>query len=157
MSAVTVSSLTAVRAAALRKALEQVGYRLTPQRYWIAEIFEELAQGEHLSALDLQHCLRDRQQPLSKSTVYRSLDNFCQAGWLRCITLDRKQRCYELNREGIHHHLTCLHCQAVTEFFDDRIVQLSQGISARHGFQLLNGQLLIAGICPACRNLAPAY
>lgn len=153
----TFSPLTAIRAAALRSALEQAGYRLTPQRTWIAEIFEGLVQGEHLSAVDLQDRLRDRQTPLSKSTVYRSLDSLCHAGWLRCISLDRKQQCYELNREGLHHHLTCLHCQAVTEFSDDRILHLSQDIADRNGFQLLSGQLLIAGLCRACRNSPPSY
>ncbi|ABB58200.1 Fur family transcriptional regulator [Synechococcus elongatus] len=147
----TVSSLSAVRVAALRSALEQAGYRLTPQRYWIAEIFEGLAQGEHLSAIDLQRHLSDRQTPLSKSTIYRSLESLCHAAWLRCITLDRKQRCYELNREGTHYHLTCLHCQAVIEFLDDRVIHLSEGIADRYGFQLLNCQLLIMGICAACR------
>lgn len=153
----TVSPLTAVRTAALRSALEQAGYRLTSQRFSIAEIFEELAQGQHLSAVDLQSRLWDRQTPLSKSTVYRSLESLCHAGWLRCITLDRNQRCYELNREEVHHHLTCLHCQAVTEFSDDRIVQLSQSIADRNGFQWLNSQLLIAGLCSTCRNSSPTY
>ena len=53
--------------------------------------------------------------------------------------------------EHQHHHLICLKCGKVTEFFDDTMDELEQIIADKAGFKIKDHQVKFFGYCKECR------
>ena len=67
----------------LKSKLNDQGHRLTSQRKKILNIFQTLPQGKHLSAEDIYTCLKQQQESISLSTIYRTLHLMVHMGLLR--------------------------------------------------------------------------
>ncbi|MBW4649095.1 MAG: transcriptional repressor [Kastovskya adunca ATA6-11-RM4] len=137
-------------AASLKAELNSKGWRLTPQRETILHVFQNLQGGSHLSAEELYNVLKQRGEPISLSTIYRSVKLMARMGILRELELAEGHKHYELNQPfpNHHHHLVCIQCNQTIEFKNDSI--LKQGIKQveKEGFQLIDCQLTIHTICP---------
>jgi Fur family transcriptional regulator, ferric uptake regulator len=145
---------------ALKAELNAKGWRLTPQRETILKIFQELPQGNHLSAEDLHAQLLDLEQDISLSTVYRTLKLLARMGILRQIDLAEGHKHYELNKPhpNHHHHLVCVKCNKTIEFKSSSALQVGSKQAQESGYKLLDCQLTIHGICPECqRSLLPGW
>ena len=130
------------------------GYRSTPQRQKILNIFQTLTQGNHLSAEDLHEVLRDEGERISLSTVYRTLHLLVYMGLLRELELAEGHKHYELNRplRDHHHHLVCVQCGQTLEFQETHIDRIGQGQADSSGYHVLDCQLMLYGICPSCKG-----
>jgi len=65
-------------ASSLKAELNEKGWRLTPQREMILNVFQNLPKGEHLSAEDLYNVLQEEGAGISLSTIYRTFAwEFC--------------------------------------------------------------------------------
>jgi Fur family transcriptional regulator, ferric uptake regulator len=148
------SSSSSYDSNALKAELHGKGGRMTPQREKILKFFQELPSGEHLSAEALHAMLEDQEAHISISTVYRTLKLMSQMGILRELDLGDDYKYYELNgpRPNHHHHLICTRCNKVIEFKNDSILTVGSKVTNKEGFQLLDCQLLIHGICPTCQR-----
>ena len=62
--------------ASLKAELNGHGWRLTPQRETILQIFQDLPQGEHLSVEDLHQRLDHDGEGISLSTIYHDIGSF---------------------------------------------------------------------------------
>ncbi len=150
--------MTIYSATSLRAELNERGWRLTPQREIILHIFQELPQGEHLSAEDLYHRLEVEGEGISLSTIYRTLKLMARMGILRELELGEGHKHYELNQPypHHHHHLICVRCNATIEFKNDSILKIGAKTAQKEGYQLLDCQLAIHAVCPKCqRSLMP--
>ncbi|MGH1393550.1 MAG: Fur family transcriptional regulator [Trichormus sp.] len=87
----------------LRVKLNAQGYRLTPQRQLIFEIFQTLPTGSHVSAESVHLLLFERGERMSLSTVYRILKIMTNMGIIRELELAQAQKNYELNTIGVTH------------------------------------------------------
>jgi Fur family ferric uptake transcriptional regulator len=104
-------------AASLRTELNERGWRLTPQREIILDIFQNLPNGNHLSAEDLFEVLRLKGENISLSTIYRTLKMMSRMGILRELELAEGHKHYEINQPSHHHHhLICVKCNKAIEF-----------------------------------------
>ncbi|MDJ0674267.1 MAG: transcriptional repressor [Calothrix sp. MO_167.B42] len=142
----------------LKAELNDRGWRLTPQRETILHIFQELPQGEHLSAEDLYHRLETEGEGISLSTIYRTLKLMARMGILRELELGEGHKHYEINQPypHHHHHLICIKCNATIEFKNDSILKIGAKTAQKEGYQLLDCQLTIHAVCPQCqRSLVP--
>ncbi len=142
----------------LKAELNDRGWRLTPQRETILHIFQELPQGEHLSAEDLYHRLEIEGEGISLSTIYRTLKLMARMGILRELELGEGHKHYEINQPypHHHHHLICIKCNATIEFKNDSILKIGAKTAQKEGYQLLDCQLTIHAVCPQCqRSLVP--
>jgi Fur family transcriptional regulator, ferric uptake regulator len=139
---------------ALRAELNGKGGRLTPQREKILTFFQDLPGGEHLSAEALHVLLHEQQVNVSISTVYRTLKLMTQMGILRELDLGDDYKYYELNgpRTTHHHHLICTKCGTVVEFKHDSILTIGSKVTEKEGFQLLDCQLSVHGVCAPCQR-----
>jgi len=145
---------------ALKAELNAKGWRLTPQREVILRIFQELPQGNHLSAEDLHERLVALDQDISLSTVYRTLKLLALMGILRQLELAEGHKHYELNQPypHHHHHLVCVKCNRTIEFKSTSILQVGSKQAQEYGYKLLDCQLTIHAICPECqRSLLPGW
>jgi Fur family ferric uptake transcriptional regulator len=146
--------MTIYSATSLRAELNERGWRLTPQRETILHIFQELPQGEHLSAEDLYHRLEVDGEGISLSTIYRTLKLMARMGILRELELGEGHKHYELNQPypHHHHHLICVRCNATIEFKNDSILKIGAKTAQKEGYQLLDCQLAIHAVCPKCQR-----
>ena len=137
----------------LRGKLYERGYKMTPQRKQILQIFVE--HPEHLSAEDVYGILREQDSEIGLATVYRALDLLSELGIL--VKIDFGDGCarYELNTADPnvhhHHHLICVKCKKVIEVEEDLLDDLEATISKKSGFQILNHEVKFFGYCKDCR------
>jgi Fur family ferric uptake transcriptional regulator len=81
-----------------RSELNHKGWRLTPQRETILHVFQNLPKGDHLSAEDLYNLLKSRGEPISLSTIYRTLKLMARMGILRELEFAEGHKHYEINQ-----------------------------------------------------------
>ncbi len=142
----------------LKAELNEKGWRLTPQREIILNLFQNLPEGNHLSAEDLYNRLQDQGEPISLSTIYRTVKLMARMGILRELEFAEDHKHYEINQPYPyhHHHLICVKCNKTVEFKSDSVLKIGTKTSEKEGFHLLDCQLLIHAICPQCqRSLLP--
>lgn len=145
-------------ASSLKAELNERGWRLTPQRETILHIFQNLPQGEHLSAEDLHARLVEEGESISLSTIYRTLKLMARMGILRELELGEDHKHYEINQPypHHHHHLICVRCNATIEFKNDAVLKAGAKVAQKEGYHLLDCQMTIHAICPKCqRSLMP--
>lgn len=142
----------------LKAELNYRGWRLTPQRETILNVFQNLPSGQHLSAEDLFILLDKDGESISLSTIYRTLKLMARMGILRELELAEGHKHYEINQPSPHHHhhLICVRCNTTIEFKNDSILKIGARTAKKEGYHLLDCQLSIHAICPICqRSLLP--
>ena len=138
----------------LRGKLYERGYKMTPQRKEILQIFVD--HPEHLSAEDVYGLLREKESEIGLATVYRALDLLSNLGIL--VQIDFGDGCarYELNTADPnvhhHHHLICVKCKKVIEFDEDLLDELEEVISRKSGDKILNHEVKFFGYCKDCQQ-----
>ncbi len=145
---------TTYTADSLRAELHEKGWRLTPQREIILQVFQELETGKHLSAEDLQEFLAGKGHNISLSTIYRTVKMMARMGILRELELAEGHKHYEINQPSPHHHhhLICVSCNNTIEFRNDSILKIGDKTAKKEGYHLLDCQMSIHAICPACQR-----
>ena len=141
-------------AESLKAELHDKGWRLTPQREVILKIFQDLESGKHLSAEDLQGVLASAGHQISLSTIYRTVKMMSRMGILRELELAEGHKHYEINSPAPHHHhhLICVSCNKTIEFKNDSILKIGNKTAQKEGYHLLDCQMSIHAICPACQR-----
>lgn len=143
----------------LKAELNERGWRLTPQRETILQVFQNLPKGKHLSAEDLHMLLEEQGENISLSTIYRTVKLMARMGILRELELAEGHKHYEQNQPypHHHHHLICVRCNKTIEFKNDSILKTGTKTAQKEGYHLLDCQLTIHAVCPTCqRSLLPA-
>jgi Fur family transcriptional regulator, ferric uptake regulator len=140
----------AITPVSFKAELNDKGWRMTPQRETILQIFQSLPQGEHLSVEDLHELLVDRGMDISLSTIYRTVKLMARMGILRELELAEGHKHYEINAASSHHHhhMVCVQCSRTMEFENDSILKQSVKQVEKSGLQLIDCQLTIYTICP---------
>lgn len=152
--------MTVYNSASLKAELNDRGWRLTPQREIILTVFQNLPKGNHLSAEDLCYQLEEEGNPISLSTIYRTVKLMSRMGILRELELAEGHKHYELNQPypHHHHHLICVKCSKTIEFKSDSVLKIGSKTANKEGYHLLDCQLSIHALCPQCqRSLLPGY
>ncbi len=134
----------------LKAELNAKGWRMTPQREKILNVFQNLPKGDHLSAEELHGLFEKDNEGISLSTIYRSVKLMTRMGILRELELAEGHKHYELNQPypHHHHHIVCIQCNNTIEFKDDSILKHSLKQCQKEGFQLIDCQLTVMTICP---------
>jgi Fur family ferric uptake transcriptional regulator len=134
--------------------LRNKGFRITPQREKILEIFLYLPEGYHLSAEDLQVILFQNSVKISLATLYRTLKLLVTNGFLRELDFGEDHKHYEYSSSNTpHHHLICLNCGLTVEFNDNKLMKCAKEAAIRQDcFQVLDYQFKIFGLCINCQS-----
>lgn len=133
----------------LSELLRSKGFRLTPQREKILDIFYELPAGEHLSAEELQRNLNQESSDISLATSYRTLKLLASLGVLRELDFAEDHKHYELarNPKAPHHHIICLDCGTTEEFESDEVIRFAEKLAKERGIEIVDVQLKLFAIC----------
>lgn len=140
--------------ARVQEDLRRRGYRMTPQRETILHVFQDLPTGTHLSAEELHDRLKTGDGGISLATTYRTVKLLASIGLLRELDFAEGHKHYELAaaQDAPHHHLICVACSEATEFEQDSLYQLGLDVAGTYGFQLVDVQYKLYGLCPACQD-----
>jgi Fur family ferric uptake transcriptional regulator len=135
--------------------LREKGFRLTPQREKIIDIFYTLPDGEHLSAEDLLAILKKEDADISLATSYRTLKLLASLGVLRELDFAEDHKHYELIKDphAPHQHIICVECGATEEFDSPEAFQSALTLAHQKQFELLDVQLKVFGVCLNCQPL----
>jgi Fur family ferric uptake transcriptional regulator len=132
------------------EALQQIGYRLTPQRMMILEAIAE-SEG-HLSAEEILETVRTAYPYLDISTVYRTLDLLKTLHLVSETDLGRGPAQYELLSKGLHHHLICTECGEIIDVPNSLLDSLRHAMNEEYDFHAEIEHLAVFGICTNCKE-----
>jgi Fur family ferric uptake transcriptional regulator len=125
-----------------RQELRKAGLKVTLPRLKILEIFEK-SNLRHLSAEDMYKELLDTGEDIGLATVYRVLTQFEAAGLVTRHNFEGGHSVFELD-EGEHHdHMVCVESGDVIEFFNEDIENIQREMAKKHGFELLDHNLVL--------------
>jgi Fur family ferric uptake transcriptional regulator len=132
------------------EALQQIGYRLTPQRMMILEAIAD--SDGHISAEEILETVQAAYPYLDISTVYRTLDLLKTLHLVSETDLGRRHAQYELLSKGLHHHLICTECGKILDMDNSFLDPLRRSIDKTYGFHAEIEHLAIFGICSGCKE-----
>lgn len=131
-----------------RQPRDTAAHKQTEQR---RSIVAALAGGDRaLSAQELHERLRAADAGVGLATVYRNLARLADEGEIDAIRRASGETAYRSCGSGHHHHLICRECGLVVELHDCALSEWSKGIAARHGFQQVEHQAELVGLCADC-------
>lgn len=125
--------------------LRRRGWRLTAQRRVIAETMT--GEHVHLTADEILERARTALPEVSRATVYNTLGELVSLGEVLELTHDDGRKRYDPNVEVHHHHLVCVDCGQMLDVHTDDPALTSD---ERHGFELLEVEVIFRARCPAC-------
>jgi Fur family ferric uptake transcriptional regulator len=134
----------------LYQALQDLGYRLTPQRLMVLEIIAE--STDHISAEDIYDRVRARYPHINISTIYRTLDLLNQLGLVTVTDMGDGRISYHYADKGHHHHLICHRCGTKLELDESLLGPLKKTLMKEYGFQADLRHLAIFGRCRDCQK-----
>ena len=130
--------------------LQSRGMRNTEQRRILVErVFNH---HDHFDADQLIEQLPRRGEPghVSRPTVYRTLNEFVDAGLLRKFELDGRAVYEHDYGYPQHDHLICSRCGNLTEFRNEEISRILDVIAIDHSFRMEAHRLEVYGLCQNC-------
>ena len=134
--------------------LKQNGLKMSRQRVLVVDSF--LRSGGHVSTEELYHSVRERDNRVGFTTVFRTLKALTHCGLARETDLqDGRARFEPLYNRPHHHHIVCTQCNRTIEFLSPELESLQEQIVSRYGFKSWSHQLQILGTCQDCQNQRP--
>ncbi len=130
--------------------LRSRGMRNTEQRRVLVQYV--FSQHDHFDADALIEKLPNKGEPgyVSRPTVYRTLNEFVDAGLLRKFELAGRAVYEHDYGYPQHDHFYCQNCQRLLEFQSAELIELRDRVAQEHGFTVTGHRLIISGICQAC-------
>ncbi|MCF6193801.1 MAG: ferric iron uptake transcriptional regulator [Kangiellaceae bacterium] len=122
--------------------LKDVGLKVTLPRVKILTILEG-SKEKHLSAEDVYKLLLAAGEDVGLATVYRVLTQFETVGLVSRHNFEDGHAIFELSSEHHHDHMVCLDSNEVIEFVDKEIEELQKKVAEKHGFELIDHNLVL--------------
>ncbi len=127
---------------------ENMRYTKQRESVWL----EICSSDEHRDAEDIYFELKQKGIPVSRATVYRTIEVLLQHQFIRAINIGDGRFRYEKKLDQDHHdHLVCTECGKIIEFFDQEVEDTQERIASEHGFVLNKHIHQLFGVCPQCQ------
>ena len=135
--------------------LSRHGLKRSAQREAILDAF--LRAGRHVSVEELLGIVRKKRADIGRTTIYRSLKLFKDAGLASELTYGGEARFEPLWNRDHHDHFICGSCGEIFEFKSPEIERIQETIARGIGFQIEAHRHHILGQCRKCvaRNPRP--
>lgn len=127
--------------------LEKRGLRKTVERFAILE--EIYKRNDHFDVEELYVTLGENKFPVSRATVYNTLDVLLECGLVKKHHFGNTDGALYEKALGFrqHGHLVCVDCQKVKEFCDPRLQAIQDNVSNAMGFDITDQALVFYGTC----------
>lgn len=123
------------------------------QREAILDAF--VRAGHHVSVEDLLKIVRRRHPDVGRTTIYRTLKLFKDAGLASELALGDEARFEPVWNRDHHDHFVCVSCGGIFEFQSAEIERLQAEIAERIGFRIDGHRHHIYGRCRRCASRPP--
>ena len=123
------------------------------QREAILDAF--VRAGHHVSVEDLLKIVRRRRSDVGRTTIYRALKLFQEAGLASELAFGNEARFEPVWNRDHHDHFVCVSCGAIFEFQSPEIERLQTEIAAGIGFKVEGHRHHILGRCRRCVSKPP--
>ena len=126
----------------------------TSNRKKIYKILEQ-SKGRTITAAEIDEKLKEMDNAVSISTIYRFLDSLQDDGTvIRYASEDGKTTYYQYVETGSgcedHLHLKCIRCGNIQHLDCGFMEEISEHIQKDHGFTLLCKNSILYGLCSEC-------
>lgn len=126
----------------------KIGLKNSKKREFVLRALYE--SSKHLNSDEVYASIKKKYDTsIGIATVYRVLSLLEDAGLVRYIVLGNTKY-YEIDDKKHHDHLVCLGCGKVVEFFDEVIEKRQEDVAKKNGFELINHDLTLYGLCSEC-------
>ena len=105
------------------------------------------------TAKEVLERLKENENPMGTSTVYRFLDEFSSDGTIRKILGENntvKYFYFEPCTDENHLYLECEKCHHMTHVDCRHLKGFSKHLSKKHDFKISNYSLVLTGLCADC-------
>lgn len=110
-------------------------------------------QTTFLSAQDIHARLRERDDPIGLTSVYRALQALSDEGSVDIVRTTSGELAYRrCASDAHHHHLVCTSCGATVEVEAPELEQWVARVASTHGYTVSGHTLEVAGTCRRCRR-----
>jgi Fe2+ or Zn2+ uptake regulation protein len=131
-----------------RARMRESGFRATPQRQLILDAICE--GGGHTTLAEIYERVQAKAPAISRATVYRALDFFCQLGLVVAADIGGEHTVYEIAGTTRHHHLACRQCGQVEQVDPELVETLFTQIESEQGFKVDMDHIVLLGTCKRC-------
>ncbi len=130
--------------------LQSRGMRTTQQRKLLVE--HVFSRHEHFDADTLIEQLPSSGKPghVSRPTVYRTLNEFVDAGLLRRFVLNGRAVYEHDFGYPQHDHMHCVECNKLYEFESPELIEFRDRVGRENRFRVTGHRLIISGVCAEC-------
>src|SRR3954469_6433891 len=132
----------------LTEALHARGMRVTPQRLVIARTLKRL--DRHASADEVTNEVVKEFPQVAVPTVYSALEVLADLGFARRVSVAPGAVLYDPHTDD-HHHIVCTSCHSVTDVDLEVDTGAALDSARRQGFTPDRAELVVTGLCRACR------
>jgi Fur family peroxide stress response transcriptional regulator len=130
-------------------ALQEGGYRLTPQRLAVLGILARSRQ--HPSVEDVYQQVRQTFPTTSLATIYKTVTLLKELGQVLELGFADWGSRYDGNRPYPHPHVVCVSCGEIADPEFSAMPEMAQEMAAKSGFRITSHRLDFFGLCPACQ------
>lgn len=135
----------------MRRRLERFrarGFKITPQRAAILRALEEAHR--HLTAEEIYELVQQDFPMMSRTTVYRNLENLVEQGLLMPLQRSGRAVQYDANLSE-HHHFFCQKCGEVFDIYLEEIhYRIDSARSSLGKVRVFRPEVQLHGICQDC-------
>ncbi len=133
-----------------KRAIKNKGLKFTPQR---EQVFKEIISTRgHFEIEEMVHRIREKNIPVSRATVYRTLNIMKELGFVEEVIKINNKTIYEISIKEHHDHLICTSCGKIIEFQSKDIEKLQDKICSKYKFSPKFHRLEIFGLCEKCQK-----
>lgn len=127
----------------------ELGLAATHQRQVIYRVLAE--SEEHPNPEAIYRRVKEHIPTISLATVYKNIKTFVGMGLLQEVGSEAGSYRVDANLDR-HHHLVCIRCKSVVDFYDERLDRVRATQAQPKNFRIFRYQVEALGLCPACRS-----
>ncbi len=136
----------------LRTLLRKSGYKATPSRIAILEVFKK-----NKNPISAQEIINELPSDTDQATVYRTLKSLKGKGVIKPIDLRHNHAHYELANIVEHHHIICLGCGKIEDVHHCWVKEVQDTVlhDSKHFAEIRQHTLEFYGLCKSCAKKHP--
>lgn len=123
-------------------------YRNTVQKDTVMEIMKE-NKGLHLTADQINALVHERNPLISRSTVFRILNQLSERGDILRVRVPNGADCFDYNSMP-HYHVKCNSCGTVCDVDIPILTDINDMAERVSGYKITEHCVIFNGICPDC-------
>jgi len=113
-------------------------------------VFESVLAQNHASADQIYISVREKDDKISRGTVYRNLKLLVESGEIKQVEMPDVDR-YDWRLDQ-HYHIVCTECGKISDVPISYEKDLDREVEIKTGYNIDKHKTVFEGICPDCKN-----